>query len=221
MKNIFFILCLGISISTFSQSINEIDSLSFQLCDDLKSLDNIEDDTERIAALYSRKFGPILRKVNADKAEQVGQQLYYRLQRNCVEFRNLLDKLEPPKEKASRAEVKPTSKISKKELKKFKKIKKFRYFEVNGDTTRVELTKDKWIDNFADSTYSKLEYKWINKYEFELTFIESNNEMRSNFSVKGDQFIYRIIEKKTDHYVMSVQIKEQEVYEIFKFYIDK
>lgn len=159
-----------------------------------------------------------MKKPNVKK---VAQQVYYRLQRNCVEFRNILDRLEPPKEGVVRKTTKPVSKLTKKELQEFKSQIKFKYFEVNGDTTFVTMQNDLWIDEFADKTYSKLNCKWINETEFELTFIESNNEMRSNFSFEGDKFMYYLISKEKDYYLMSVKIPDENVYEESKIYLDK
>jgi hypothetical protein len=217
MKKTLIILLIGISNITFSQTIMEIDSVSNVMCEYLKTLD-VQNDTLKINILFEKQLYPYLEKIEQSQIQKVEEQVYYRLQRNCVEFRNLLGRLEPPKEAVTRLTDKPKSQISKKELKDFKKQKEFYYFEVTGDTTNVKMEKGKWIDSFYDKTFSKLTYKWITETEFELVFIESNNETRSNFSVKGDKFNYQVISKEDGFYFMTVNIPEQKTFDKFKLY---
>lgn len=74
------------------------------------------------------------------------------------------------------------------------------YPDFNGDTVNLIIDKGLWTDNFKDGTYSKLRFKWINDCEFEIEFIESNNPVQSQFSKKGDKYLYQIIEKKDNYY---------------------
>ncbi len=75
-----------------------------------------------------------------------------------------------------------------------------------------------WQDSFSNGTFSKLTYNWVNESEFELVFIESNNETRGNFSVKGDKYIYQVLSKEDVFYSMSVNIPGQSTFEKFKMY---
>ncbi|MDR6761810.1 hypothetical protein J2Y38_002019 [Flavobacterium sp. 2755] len=220
MKKFYVLLLMIISNFAISQTINEIDSVSITMCNYLQTTRNIKNDTLRIKDLYETKFFPYLEKIDSSKVQKVGIQAYYRLQRNCVEFRNLLDRLEPPKEAVVRKTTKPVSKMTKKDSEKFKNQIKFKYFEVNGDTTYVTMQNNIWLEKFKDDTYSKLEYKWLNDTEFILTFIESNNETRSNFSIKGDQYIYYIISKEKDHYLTSSKTPGEDIYEEAKIYFE-
>ena len=79
---------------------------------------------------------------------------------------------------------------------------------------------NKWTDTFTNNTYSKLTYKWLSDDEFQLTFIESNNETRSNFSFEGDKFNYIVLDIKDDHYLVSVNIEGQNIYEEFKLFFE-
>jgi hypothetical protein len=45
---------------------------------------------------------------------------------------------------------------------------------------------------------------------------ESNNETMSNFSIKGDKYIYQILSKENGFYLMTVNIPGQETFEEFK-----
>ncbi len=217
MKNIILLILIGYSSLTFSQTIKQIDSVSFAMCDYLKQLE-IPNDTLKLRTLYTDQFYPYLANSDSTVVDKVGQQLYYRLQRNCVDFRDLLDGIFPPKEASVRMTEKPTSEISRKDLKAFKKQENFYYFEVSGDTTQATMKDGFWIDSFADGTYSKLTYHWTDNTEFEMIFVESNNESRSNFSVKDDKLTYQVLAKEDDYYLMSVNIPGQATYEKFKVY---
>ena len=219
MKKILIILLIGISNITFSQTIIEIDSVSNVMCIYLKNL-TIKNDTLKINSLYNNQLYPYLEKVKQTKAQKIGQQVYYRLQRNCVEFRELLDRLDPPKEAVIRITKKPKSKITKKQLKDFKNQKEFYYFEASGQKTKAIMKNKIWKDLFSDNTYSILTYNWISKTEFELTFIESNNESRANFSVNGDKYIYQVLSKESNFYLMSLKIPSHKTYEKFKIYYE-
>lgn len=220
MKKILFLTLLSFTTITFSQSPKEIDSVALDLCNHLKTLKSAENDTIRIMTLYQDKLYPYLGILEESKVEAIGRRVYYRLQRNCVGFRELLDRLEPPKEKLVRNTTKPTTKLSKKQLEVFKNISQFKYKEFDGTDTFVDMKDNKWTDKFADNTVSKLTYKWLSDDEFQLTFIESDNETRSNFSFEGDKFNYIVIDKKENYYLLSVNIEDQKIYEEFKLYID-
>ena len=84
----------------------------------------------------------------------------------------------------------------------------------------VKIKDGYWQDNFTDNTYSKLFFKWIGTYDFELEFIESDNETRSNMSIPGDTYQYSIIEKKEGFYIISVTMEGQDMYQIFKMYYE-
>jgi hypothetical protein len=220
MKKIIILLLLNISHFTFSQNIREIDSVSIIMCNSLINSGNIKNDTLRISSLYQEQLNPYLKTLESSKAEKFSELLYYRLQRNCVEFRELLDRLEPPKESVARKTIKTISKLTKKQIEDFKKQANFKYFEASGDITLSIMENGKWTDNFADKTYSKLDYNWISNTEFELIFIESNNETRSGFSVAGDKLVYNVISKEADYYLVSVNIPGQKEFEEFKLYIN-
>lgn len=209
-----------LTISLYGQTIKEIDSISNEFCEYIKSTNNIKNDSLRINRFYETRFDPTLNNFEKEKADKIARQLFYRLQRNCLDFSLLLDRLYPPKEYVNRVYKKPVTKLSNKEIKEFWNRKVFKYIEANGEETIVELSKNQWKDIFTDSTYSKLSYRNINSYEFELEFIDSNNETRSNYSVVGDKFVYGIIEKKENYYLMSSKVESQNHYEIFKLYFD-
>jgi len=218
MKHIALVFIFLFSSLSFSQTIVQIDSVAKVMCDNLPKYKEIKNDPLKLNTLYEKELYPYLGTLEESKAQEVGKKIYYRLQRNCFRFRELLDRLNPPVGETERSLEKPKPDITDDDLIKFKKTKAFMYTEVDGQVTNVTLQDGLWVDNFADGTYSKLIYKWINKNEFELVFIESNNETRANFSVKGDRLVYSILFKKPDHYILSVNIFGQNVYEEFKLF---
>ncbi len=215
MKNIILLLAISTSVNLFSQTITEVDSVATSLCNHLEKLTS-KNDTLKLKELYNTQLFPYLASVDQANAQQTATKIYYRLQRNCPGFRVLLDRLEPPRDGVKRNISKPTSEISKKELKKFRKKTDLYYCELNGDTTTVSMNNGIWRDSFSDGTFSKLNYKWIN--EFELIFIESNNDSRANFSVKGDRYLYQLLSKKENHYLLSINIPGQKRYDVIKIY---
>ncbi|WP_420570854.1 hypothetical protein [Kordia sp.] len=218
MKKIYlFFLFIGITNLTFAQTIKEIDSVSLVFCDYLKQI-NVKNDTLKINTLYNEQFYPYLNKVEKTQMQKIGNQLYYRMQRNCVGFRELLDRLEPPKEGVTRITEKPTSKMTKKQLEEFKTLTEFYYYEVAGQKTKVVMKDGFWTDYFSDTSTSQLTCTWISDTEFELVFIKSDNESRANFSVKGDRYVYQILAKEDNFYWMTVNIPGQDVYEKSKIY---
>jgi len=219
-KIIVSIIVILVAFSANAQDMLEIDSVSYVMCDYLKTL-TVEDDTLKINMLFEKKLYPYLGLLQKSKAQKAGEQIYYRLQRNCEEFRYLLNRLNPSKEATLQITEKPISEISKKQLKKFKDQKQFYYFEVSGDTTKVLMENGYWIDSFPHNTFSRMSYHWINDTEFKLVYLESNNEIRSNISMKGDTYIYQVLSKKNGFYLMSITIPGQETFQKFKIYYNK
>lgn len=201
----------------FSQSIEKIDSVAMLMCDYLKKIE-IKNDTIILNTLYEKQLYPYLENFEEVKAGKIGQQVYFRLQKNCLEFMNLLNRLDPPKETTTITTTKPKPTISRKELKEFKKTKEFYYLEVSGDTTNVLIENRFWVDNFSDNTFSRLNYIWLNDTEFELEYLESNNLSRSYFSVKGDKYLYQVLSKEDNFYYMTLNIPGQKTFEKFKMY---
>lgn len=219
-KIILYIIVFHFTINSQSQTLKEIDSISKEFCKYLNTTKDIQNDDTRINNFYQNKFDVYLENFDAEKVDKIGQQLFYRLQRNCLDFCQLLERLHPPKESVNRTKKKPITKLTNLEIESFKNKNGFKYFENNGNKTHVEMVNNYWKEVFTDSTYSMLKYKWVNNFEFELEFIESNNEIRKAYSVKGDKFIYGVINKSENYYLISSKIENQTHYELFKLYFD-
>ncbi len=219
-KIILYIIAFLFTINLQSQTLKEIDSISKEFCKYLNTIKHIQNDHTRINNFYQNKFDVYLEKFDTEKVDKIGQQLFYRLQRNCLDFCQLLERLYPPKESIYRTKKKPKTKLTNLEIERFKNKNRFKYLENNGNETHVEMANNYWKDVFTDSTYSMLKYKWVSDFEFELVFVESNNEIRTAYSITGDKFIYGVIEKGENYYLISSKIESQSHYELFKLYFD-
>jgi hypothetical protein len=186
---------------------------------ELEKTRDVNNDTVRYNNLIDNHIDQYLNTLDSKNVNRVGQTLYYRLQRNCLDFIEILDRLDPAKEdEIKRITVKPNSTISNKDLAKFKKINRFFYYEVNGDATNVSMSNGVWEDAFKDKTTSNLVYKWTSDTDFVLTFVKSNNELRKSFSVPGDEFLYSVISKGKNYFVLTVKIPTHNKYAEIKLY---
>lgn len=217
-KLIFSVTCIGI-LSIRAQTIQEIDSLTYEFCDFVTN-SQLKSDQKKIEVLNENMILPYLRKLKDVDTELVFNQIFFRLQRNCLEFILLLERLDPDSnsEKHERLREKPQTKLSDTELEEFKKREKFHYTEHDGTKTRVSIKNSFWTDRFKNKTYSKLTMRWISKAEFELEFIESDNLTRKNMSIPDDKYNYQIVSKEDKFYWMSYNIPGRDVYTKFKLY---
>ncbi|MNE55758.1 hypothetical protein D3C80_1506140 [compost metagenome] len=93
------------------------------------------------------------------------------------------------------------------------------YKEYDGKIVKVLNKVSLWNEKFQDGSFSKLEFKKTSKSTFALKFIESNNETRKNFSVKGEEYNYGVYGKGTNYYSVWVLSKEGK-YHVFKLYLE-
>ena len=177
------------------------------MCIEFAETENLSD-TLRVDNIFNKYLYPYLLKFERQKAESIGNSLYFRLQRECEEFSKFLDRIEPQENWTELNEM-PESKLSKNEFKEFITKRNFHYLEGNGEKTIVNIIDDFWIDRFADKTTSKNKILWKKNNDFELEFIESNNEARSGFSRKGDRYYYKIINLENNYYTIASKIPNQ------------
>jgi hypothetical protein len=209
------IILLTVSSFASGQTEKQIDSLISVMCKSMVSNKSLADTTQ-LNLVYGNHFVPFVSCYDELEREKISEKIYYRFQRNCREFSDLLDRLNPPNEYWEKVVAKPASKMAKKSCQDFLKHKNYTYADSNDDVVNLVIEKGLWTDNYKDGTYSKLKFDWINDCEFEIEFIESNNAVYSQVSKKGDKYKYQIIEKKDDHYIMSVQVTGTEGYYLFQ-----
>ena len=184
-----------------AQTIADKDVLVSKMCDDLDKNKHLSDSL-RIQEVYKSHFYPYLDQIKKIHVDSVAKSVFYRFQRNCPEFLRILSKMDPGTGdwEILKPEEKPKIVATKSQCAIFDESTKLTYLENNGDKVGVDLKDGIWIDRFVDGTYSRLNFKWINDCEFELEFIESNNETRKNLSKVGDVYSYEIISKEQSHF---------------------
>lgn len=217
MKLSILLALLLIYEGSFSQDQIRNDSLVSEMCKTISINRNLSDSARMIMTFQKHLF-PFLAEYPEEKREQIGENIYYRFQRSCGEFKVLLDRLDPPKGDWESITEKPKASKDKKICNQFFKYTNYSYLEHNGDTVRIKIENGYWTDFFRDGTFSKLKLRIINECEFEIEFIESNNLVRKNFSKLGDRYRYQILEKKIGYYDMSVEISGQNRFMKFKLY---
>ena len=220
MKNI-LVLFFFIPFCFSAQSIEDIDQLTFSICKTLNQPGHKKSDSARLQDAFNENLPKFTAQFKLDNySEDLMSKIFLRLQRNCDEYKRIDYRLYPDELKGDwkLLDIKPISKISASECNLyFKKHKKFYYFEAGGDKTYVNIGKGFWIDTFKDGTTSKLYFK-KNDCKFELTFIESNNDLRKNFSVKGNQYFYEVISVENEILTVIVQSDVSKSFSQFKLY---
>ena len=197
------------------------DEMIDKMCSDFKSTENLNDSL-RIGSLNEKFIFPYLNQFPESERESKIDFIYFRFQKRCEYFRDYLQKVDPPKDDNwVRLTEKPKITVSENEIKEFKAHKDFYYFEYAGEKTLVKTDKKYWTETFSDNTNSKLFFKWVDKNEFELEFIESTNNTRKNFSKKGDKYVYKIINKENGYYWILCEIPGQSEILKFKLFVDK
>lgn len=218
MKLILLLLIFQLtSYSIFAQVDKVNDSLIEEICTYLTDNNHLEDKVryERIKARY---IYPIIYKIKNSKRDEAINFISARLQRNCKEFDEMVERLNPPKGDWVRIDKKQTSSLSKEVCEDFLKIGEYYYFGADGEKVYLTIENNIWEDHFLDNTYSKLNLSWTDTCEFEIEFVESNNKIRRNFSKPGDKYKYQILEKDDNYYKLSVEIVQANQFFTFKLY---
>lgn len=197
---------MTISSVTFAQTEKQTDSLISIMCKFLQNNKQRSDST-RLVLVYGKHLFPFVDRYSENEREKITEKIFYRFQRNCGAFADLLNKLNPPDDYWDfweKIETKPKPQLVKNSCRDFVKHK-FIYSDSNKDTVNMVIEKGQWIDHYRDGTYSKLKFSWIDDCEFEIEFIESTNSVQNQFSKKGDKYRYQIIDKKEKYYLVSVE----------------
>jgi len=214
------LLLMLVPLALFSQTTKQKDSLINVMCKELNTNKQLSN-SERIEAIAINHISHFIDKYDRNGEDSLGINIFYRFQRNCIEFTKILDDFYEPKGDWEIIEgEKPEGLLKKRACRKLTNFKQLSYLENNGDVVKVMLKDGYWIETFLDGTTSKLYFKWTNKCGFELEFIESNNESRSNLSVVGDIYIYEIINTIEDNFEAIISIDENDVYMKFVIYTE-
>jgi hypothetical protein len=210
----FLLLCRG---DLLAQNKAPIDSLAAEMCKTISSSTE-KIDSVRIFTAYEKHLGSFIDSLEEKVKKQFLQQLFYRLQKNCDSFWNILQRNSPQNANRQSVTTKPTATIAKTSCPEFRSHTKFFYIEPEGDTILLVIEKGYWTDMFQDGSYSKLTIHWVTDCEFDIVFVESNNENRKYFSQPGDKYRYELLEKTDRYFLLSAKTPGKERYSIFKLY---
>ncbi len=177
-----------------------------------------KDKHKKVEKAFKKHLEPITKNWSSKKQIAAFEYTYYRLQYSCPEFGAILREIYPPKGDWIVTSIKPSANITDSDCNLFRKHAIMKYTEAAGDTVKVALGKDSWQDNFVDGSFSKLKMTWLNNCEFQLKFIESNNESRKSLSKVGDKYNYTLLEKHETFFLLSVTIEGIKEHQIFKLH---
>jgi len=212
-----FIATILLATICYGQSDFQKDSLISEMCKAIESNKHLSD-SANVENMYETQLYPFLWRFPEETRDETATNLYFRIQRSCQAFLDILNRANPSKGGEIFVDEKPVSNLKKDACRKFIGNKEYYYIETTGDTVVLQLTKKYWIDHFNDGTYSKLKLEWIDNCELELEFIESNNLVRRNYSKKGDKYRYIILNSAESYYELSTEVVGQEKYFIYKVY---
>ncbi len=221
MKYYFTCLLFMISTIIFCQNIDEKRDLLIQnLCNILSKNKNLDDLARINLVNQDANLIKYFKDLPKDKIEAEEEALFYRFQKNCKEYADLIKNYsEKNTENWVSINYLPQSTINESDFKLIKKSSEFYYFDYEGNKTIVKIENNNWIEYFIDESFSKLKLHWLNNNDFNLEFIESNNSMKKSFSRKGEIYQYRILSKENDYYWVVYYNNDLSNIVKFKFYI--
>lgn len=221
MKYFFLIFVINLfSNSITAQTIQQIDSVAIKMCESFSGIKNIKEDIQ-VNLVFQKYLPSFFQRFNIQSqsaADSINNKIYYRLQRNCSAFVDLLSKLEENKSDWSKLSQKPQILIPLKNCTSVLKGGKYYYKEYDGKIVNVQISSNLWIETFADNTTSKLVIYSKDNCEFQLQFVESNNEIRKNFSVKGDVYNYGFYNLNKGVFDIWVLSEKDSTFYTFKLY---
>jgi hypothetical protein len=215
MRSIILIILLSSTLHLFGQNQSAVDSIGTQICLTLQN--NPEpDDSTRVFQSFEKHLTPYVSLLDEESAMEFANKVFFRLQKNCKLFWDIMLRNSPKNENWKEVTAIPESKMSLKEYEDFRKTSSYKYIDPSGDTVSVSIENSHWQEKFLDDTYSRLNMKWINDSTFELSFIKSDNIIRKNLSQPGDKYIYSLIEKGKNSFLVCVSIPNGERFSLFK-----
>lgn len=202
---------------SFGQDQVEKDSLINEMCKTIKSTKDLSD-SARIDFTFEEHLYPYLAKFPDEEIDEIWRRMYYRFLKSCNEFMEIIDRVNSHKGDWETITEKPNTNLSKRTCKRFLDHQNYSYLEPSGDTVNLQIKDGYWIDHFKDGTFSKLKFDWVNDCEFDVEFIESNNESRMYLSETGDKYRYKIVDKKDGYYDMVLEGLGYDTFYRFKIY---
>jgi hypothetical protein len=221
MKKLSLIALLyGLPISSFAQHSNITDSLTDQICHTLQTL-QIKNDSILLNYALEKHLYKYIANMSDEVANNAVERVILRLAYRCDKYNSMMRKLEKPGPHWHYVYRLPPSEVSKAHCDSFFKKENYYYIDGENDTTRLQISSEFWIDHMKDNTFSKLSLKRTSTADFEIAFIESNNNIKSKLSIPGDIYQYRIVRKTDSHYELAVTIPGISSIALFNVYWQK
>jgi len=89
-----------------------------------------------------------------------------------------------------------------------------------GGYIEISLTSNTWTEKMSDAYYSICNMEITPNKGFVLTFVESNDPIKSKMSKPNEKYYYKIIKKTAEDTYLCVTLLNNIVYE-FKVYTEK
>ena len=141
------------------------------------------------------------------------------LRSSCADYNEILKSMVFDNGEWIPLDTDKTTKLTEDGCTEFKSYQNFYYLEPNGDTTKLKIIDDLWIDNFAGGKYnSYLKMKWLTPCDFQIELVETTEPQRKATFKRGDVFQYRILDKTDTYFLMMVSFDD--IRQEFKLYID-
>ena len=223
MVNKLFIIAVLVFGFSSAQVSDEEEKLVLEMCKTYKANSDLEGE-EREMKMLTIHLEPYLKTLPVNTIDSVAHSIYIRFQRICPEYKQHLMDIGFANDKNAGMVIvaeKPNATISKEELKEFKTKELFTYFDANGIMTWLEIKNGIWTEKFFDNTYSKTKFSWISDNQFQLEFIESDNELKKAMSRKGDIYRYEILSKEDEYYWIIAIVDEGLLMTKFKLFYQK
>lgn len=221
MKETILVLSLLITLFTFGQKDeDEVDLMLDKMCAEFSN-SKWQNDSISLTMLNLKYIEPYLDQFPQNEWNAKGDYLFYRFQKRCPYFKEFLAKSSPVNlDDWLTLDTKPIVTITEDQLAELKKAKNAHYFSYDGVKTSVEISKTKWKEKFVDGSSSVLNFRWKDGTKFELEFISSTNDIKKNYSRKGDKYYYEVVSKENGYYWVLNHSTERDGFLIYKLYID-
>jgi hypothetical protein len=192
-----------------------VDSVVNEICKSLNEYDDLID-SQTVSNVFHQHLFKYVSKMSQDAAERTIEKVDIRLQITCQKYVDYVSSFH--NDYWHRVKECPRTTLSDLEIKRFFQITHFKYVEGNGDTTDLKLTQKEWIDYMKDGTYSKLSLVRTSPTDFVISFIESNNAVKTNMSRLGDKYYYSIISKGRNFYTLCASVRGLNGGSLFKLF---
>ncbi|CAN5830186.1 hypothetical protein BH10BAC2_BH10BAC2_21590 [soil metagenome] len=207
MKLVFIFVCLLFFHFCNGKNSNQrkIDTIRKDFCNCLTQIDKAPD-SARIDFCIQKYFIDTLQKIKTERrANEFMQTQDLRLQQECKAYYDYVKSTDTSEQHFASVDSFPESTVPAAVCRNAIKESGLYYLENGGSKTTVTVTDSSWVEYLRNGKYySKLSLKWTGDCEFVITFIESNDPVKSRLSKKDESYTYRIIEVTETYCLLAV-----------------